>query len=420
MTKYEPTKYLFREEVLSARRVTIAGNIVLAHPLQMRIAAITSVLLTAALVCFLCFGEYVRKVRVAGRVMPSAGVLKIIAPQFGQIVAVHVTEGDAVKKGQLLYEVSSERTSDGAGLDARIEAAMSARDRLSRQELALQTAQLERQKRSYDSRVQLLEAELERIELEIGAQRARVERAAQLLKRYDTLKAQGFISEMQLNEIVNAHQDQVARQHALERSKLSSMGELEQLQLDTLQTAFQAQLSGTQAGQTHARLEQENAEHRGRRRVQVLAPAAGAVAAAEVEIGQSVAAGAHLASLLPAGSELEAHLYAASSAIGFVKKGQSVLLRVDAFPYQKFGQLPGIVKRVEQSPMNGPAPVSNGKGEPVYRIVVQLERQTIAVYDAELPFISGMTLEADILQDRRRLIEWVIDPIISLAKERSN
>jgi membrane fusion protein len=420
LTNPEPTKYLFREEVLSVRRVTIAGNIVLARPLQMSIAATTSVLLTVALVCFLCFGEYVRKVRVTGQIMPAAGVLKIIAPQFGQIVAVHVAEGDAVRKGQLLYEVSSERTSDGAGLDARIEAALSARDSLSRQELALQTAQLEKQKRSYGSRVRLVEAELARIELEIDTQRARVERAAQLLKRYETLKAQGFISDMQFNEVVNAHQDQVARQHSLERGKLSSMGELEQLQLEALQTASQVQLSGTQASQARARLEQEDAEHRGRTRVQVLAPAAGAVAAAEVEIGQSVATGAHLANLLPAGSKLEAHLYAASSALGFVKKGQPVLLRVHAFPYQKFGQLSGTVTRVEQSPMSGAAPGSAEKGEPIYRIVVQLERQTMAAYGEELPFISGMTLEADILQDRRRLIEWVMDPIISLAKGRSN
>lgn len=406
--------------MLSARRVTVVGNVVLARPLQMRIAAMVSVLLTVALICFLCFGEYVRKVRVTGQIMPSAGVLKIIAPQFGQIVAVHVAEGDSVKKGQLLYEVSSERTSDGAGLDARIEAALSARDSLSRQELALQTAQLEKQKQSYSSRVRLAEAELARIELEIDTQRARVERATQLLKRYETLKAQGFISDMQFNEVVNAHQEQVARQHSLERGKLSSRGELEQLQFEAVQTASQIQLSGTQASQTRARLEQEDAEHRGRTRVQVLAPAAGAVAAAEVEIGQSVATGANLASLLPAGSKLEAHLYAASSALGFVKKGQSVLLRVHAFPYQKFGQLSGTVTRVEQSPMSGSAPGSTEKGEPIYRIVVQLERQTMAAYGEELPFISGMTLEADILQDRRRLIEWVMDPISSLAKGRSN
>lgn len=420
MKNPESTKYIFREEFLSARRVTVAGNIVLARPLQIRIVAMTSFLLTVALVCFLCFGEYVRKVRVTGQIMPSAGVLKIIAPQFGQIVAVHVAAGDAVTKGQLLYEVSSERNSDGAGLDARIEAALSARDSLSRQELALQTAQLEKQKQSYSARVRLVKAELARIELEISTQRARVERAAQLLKRYDTLKAQGFISDMQFNEVVNAHQEQVARQHSLERGKLSSMGELEQLQFEALQTSSQIQLSGTQASQARARLEQEDAEHRGRTRVQLLAPAAGTMAATEVEIGQSVATGANLASLLPAGSKLEAHLYAASSALGFVKKGQQVLLRVDAFPYQKFGQLPGTVNRVEQSPMSGPAPGSAGKGEPVYRIVVQLERQTMAAYGEEMPFISGMTLEADILQDRRRLIEWVMDPIISLAKGRSN
>ena len=48
-----------------------------------------------------------------------------------------------------------------------------------------------------------------------------------------------------------------------------------------------------------------------------------------------------LASLVPAGAQLQAHLYAPSSAVGFVRAEQPVLLRYQAFPYQKFGHQHG-------------------------------------------------------------------------------
>lgn len=54
--------------------------------------------------------------------------------------------------------------------------------------------------------------------------------------------------------------------------------------------------------------------------------------------------------------------------------------------------------------------------EPVYRIAVKLGRQSINVYGREQYYKAGMTLDADIRQDRRRLIEWVIDPVISATK----
>jgi membrane fusion protein len=99
-----------------------------------------------------------------------------------------------------------------------------------------------------------------------------------------------------------------------------------------------------------------------------------------------------------------------------------VTLRVNAFPYQKFGDIKGVVVSVAQSPtseINGAnfsGPGSTPTGEPVYRISVRLTGQSVMAYGISQKLKTGMTLEADIRQERRRLISWLIDPVVALAK----
>jgi membrane fusion protein len=129
-----------------------------------------------------------------------------------------------------------------------------------------------------------------------------------------------------------------------------------------------------------------------------------------------------LASLLPADAKLQAHLFAPSSAVGFVRANQVVQLRYQAFPYQKFGHQAGEVAQVSRSPLQTaelaglpmPAAVS-ASGEPLYRITVTLDRQSVAAYGQAQALSPGMQLEADVLLDRRRLIEWLFEPVLGIA-----
>ena len=126
--------------------------------------------------------------------------------------------------------------------------------------------------------------------------------------------------------------------------------------------------------------------------------------------------------LVPAGSRLEARLYGPSRAIGFVRPGQRVLLRYEAFPHQKFGQYEGVVRSVSRSTV-GPAELSGQgaplpglvPGEPVYRVTVELAAQTATAYGEAVPLQPGMQLEADVLIETRRLYQWVLDPLHSLT-----
>ncbi len=91
--------------------------------------------------------------------------------------------------------------------------------------------------------------------------------------------------------------------------------------------------------------------------------------------------------LVPAGARLEARLYGPSRAIGFVRPGQRVRLRYEAFPHQKFGQYEGVVQSVSRSTV-GPAELTGDgaplpglvPGEPVYRVTVELAAQTATAY----------------------------------------
>jgi membrane fusion protein len=411
---------LFRHEALAARSTQWAGSIVLARPIPLQLAAWTAAVLALALTLYLVLGEYTRKVRVAGNLTPTSGAIKVVAPQFGRVLERKAQEGDTAVAGQVMYELSAERSSRDGDLDQRIETSLISRRDLMAQEKLLQTQQLRQRQRSLHARLELGQAEIARLAEEIKLQDTRVLSAENMLKRYITLRQQGFVSELQLSQIENDCNAQLARRQTLERTSLASRRELLQIQEDAQEIDGQIHLNTAQAARGVASLDQEVAEHQGRSRLQVLAPTAGTVTALTVEPGQSVQTGATLATIIPAGSTLEAHLLVPSRAIGFIEPGQQVHLRLAAFPYQKFGTVIGIVLRVERSPIGevaeaGTSTVAEAQ-EPVYRVAVKLAQQTLFAYGKEQQFRAGMTLEADIHQDRRRLIEWIIDPILSVAR----
>jgi membrane fusion protein len=142
-----------------------------------------------------------------------------------------------------------------------------------------------------------------------------------------------------------------------------------------------------------------------------------------VERGGRPTSGVPLLGIVPEGAPLVAHLFSPSRAVGFVRSGQHVLLRYQAFPYQKFGHAEGEVAAVSRSavsPSELPAQLSGltsvvGGGEPVYRIEVRLARQWIGAYGQRVPLSPGMLLEGDVVMDSRRLYEWILDPLYTMT-----
>ena len=165
-------------------------------------------------------------------------------------------------------------------------------------------------------------------------------------------------------------------------------------------------------------LEQELSEHEARRTIVITAPSDGIVTAILAERGQTTQATAALLSIVPSGATLQAQLLVPSRAIGFIKNNQTVAVRYQAFPYQHFGSQHGRITEISRTlitPSDVQLPISFQ--EPVYRVTVALDAQSIMAYDQDVALQSGMLLDADIWLDRRRIIDWVFDPLLSVTKK---
>lgn len=103
-----------------------------------------------------------------------------------------------------------------------------------------------------------------------------------------------------------------------------------------------------------------------------------------------------------------------------MREGDRVMVRLDPYPYQKFGHLPARVTQVARVALSGQELSALGLGEaaatePLYRITAELDAQTITAYGEARPLQVGMQLQADIMQERRKLYEWVLEPLLTIS-----
>lgn len=160
------------------------------------------------------------------------------------------------------------------------------------------------------------------------------------------------------------------------------------------------------------------------RQISIEAPRAGRVTALLANTGQIADPQRPLLSIVPSGARLHAELYAPSRAVGFVKIGDSVRLRYQAYPYQTFGQQQGRVLSVARTALPGSEVTALGdvidqgnSKEPLYRITVELEQQQMQANGQPHELQAGMLLEADILQESLYLYEWLLEPLRGLTRK---
>jgi membrane fusion protein len=410
---------LFRSEPESARANSWLGRILLIRPLSFTLLSIAALVLAFALGAFFTFGEYTRKARVTGVLAPIHGVVRIVALQPGMVVASYVREGEAVESDAPLFAISDTRanraTEDfGAAYATRAEARRRALERQRHHTLRA----FEAEHASFVQRRAALGRELELIDEEIDTHTRRFALSSQGVDRARALETIGFLSPAAREREQEASLEQAARVEAARRTRLSLQREIAAIEYEmaSARSRAQTQLAGLDV--QAATLEQERLDRDVQFHSTMVAPIGGTVASVLVEPGQMVSAGTTLATLIPIDARLEAHLYTPSRSIGFVRDGQEVLLRFLAYPHQKFWSHRARVVAISKNPLQ-PAELgfspADGSREPVYRIKAELDEQAIRAYGVAQPLQAGMQLEADVLLDRRRLIEWIFEPLLSLA-----
>lgn len=408
---------LFRKEALEAQQDKLHGETLWTLAPSLRWLTAGAALVALIIASFAVWGQFTRKEHVVGYLAPTKGLIKVFTPQVGTILEKRVTEGQAVKQGDVLLVISSERATASTH---EAQAVMLTQLRQRRDSLLgeqAKQAQIDNLATGeLGGRARGLETEIAQAQAQLELQRGRVSSAQRTVSRYEQLVASRFISEATLQQKQEELIDQRTQLANIERSITSLTRDLNSARSEQIAAGLKRENNSAAIARQISELEQQLTEGDVRRTVVLTAPADGTVTTILAEVGQAANLNAPLMSILPAGAQLEARLLVPTRAAGFIRPTQAVALRYQAFPYQRFGHHAGEVIEVGRTviqPNESSLPLA--LQEPVYLVTVRLGDQQVRAYGQSMPLQAGMVLDADIQLDRRRLIEWVLDPILSVT-----
>lgn len=413
---------LFRKEVLEHKQSSIMGDVILIRPTSFYFLTGFSVLFAICLLFVIFFGKYADKETVNGRLIPNAGIVKVFAPQAGVITNVAVKDGQDVTAGQVLMTLDSESSLEsGDSVNNLI------LDELKESLVKMQEdrANIEKEyvlkEKNLQNRLSSIKNELENLSAQTESQKRVVLFANQRAKREKELFDKGVIS---LDKSQRAYEEfisQKANYDATKGRKIAKETELTQLkgQLEQLPVEREHSLSNTD--NNISALKQKIIQAEGQKKVAIISPVSGKVTSMQAQIGSyhRGVGRAPLVSILPEGSELIAEIYVISKAIGFVRPGQEVRVKYRAFPYQSYGVYKGKISEIAKNALmpeefseTTSLPATFQINEPVYRIKIDLDRQSVKAFGKELPLHADMLLEADIVLRERTIFEKIfLDPI---------
>ena len=411
---------LFRPELLQSGLPQWMGTITLSQPVSSWWLSALAFLFAAVVVTLLFIGTYTRHESVQGQLIPSEGVLPVTARAAGTVTATLIHEGQAVTRDQALVELSGEVNSVSKG-QTQVSVVKELQAQLTELEALLknQDRLADQQRAGLSERIRLLNQQLTEIDGQLSTQRDVTAITELRLEKLKPGVRAGTFSQVELEkyqaEVLNGH----AELNILARQRLDTEQQLKaaQDQLQQLPLTIEAQrnelrfrLSG---------INQSLAQNEAQRAILLRAPRDGIVTSIAIQNGQTIASGQRVLSILPEGALLQAELWLPSRAVGFIEAGNEVVLRYPAFPYQKFGQKTGRVLEVSRS-ATAAAELTTFLGrtisEPLYRVLVELDQQTVKAYGRAEPLKPGMTVDGDILLDRRHLIEWVLEPLYGISR----
>ena len=373
-----------------------------------------------------------------GKVVP-AGKSKVIQPlEAGKIAAINVEEGQRVNEGDLLVQLDpNDAQADVKRLTAMRDHAANEIERVDRllhwvrQEeprafhaSAETDSLLYSQWREYQSRRETLEARREEIESRTDTAKSQLEKIEALLPIVErrasnerSLLAKKMFAEQ---DYLETEQSRVGMVHDVEIER-RRVGEFEQaaravdVEMAYARDEFREVLSARRekAVQAHISAEQELLKATRREASQSLrAPVNGVVHQLAVHtVGGVVAPAQTLMTIVPAEAKLEVEAFVRNKDVGFVSTGQQVALKFDAFPFTRYGTIRGEVIDLSDDA------IADDTAGLVYRASVAMFSDSIDVDGKMVPLTPGMSVATEVKTGSRRLIEFLMSPIIRAVKE---
>jgi membrane fusion protein len=410
------SRQLFRQEAIDAQREKFLGEATIARPVPFWVFSLVAAGTALLLISIALWGQYTRRERVEGYLALDTGAARVSVPDSGRITELLIKEGEEVKFGDPMAKVSYDRITRNGSASEAVTAEMQTRRAILEKEQTqwrdLGTQQVEQLRR----RARDLDIELGQIDREMRLQEVRIKSARDQQDRYAGLAGEKkFVSEALLKQKQDEVTDQEIKLQALRRQRSQVERDLAAAKMEEPSAQLRARAQVEQVSRQISELKEGMAQVEAKRESVIRAPMAGVVTNIAVNSGQSIAADAPLAMVMPKGSGMHVELLVPTRAIGFIAKGQEVVLRYEAFPYERFGQYRGIVTDISRNVWTsgerlGPLSAK----EPVYRVDVELESQSVSALGQQVPLRPGMLVNADLLLEKRTLLEWIFEPVMQL------
>ncbi|WP_127231992.1 HlyD family secretion protein [Neisseria meningitidis] len=415
--------HLFRKEVFVAQQNKWTGQVILTRPFSFLFLTFCAFLIALCIIIFLIFGSYTNKTTVEGQLLPTMGVVRVYSSDIGTITHKFVEDGNFVKAGEPLFKLSTSRFGEKGNVQAKLAAEANLKKTLALQELERLKRIHQNEQKNVHNNIHRLNNQLENIKQQITGQNRQIRLAEKTLNKNKFLASQGAVSQQDKMTAESHLLEQRSRLESLKREQNNVIRELDEqkITLSSLPERHKTELS--QLNRAITEMNQEILDFDLKSEQTIRASKSGYISTINVDIGQQVEPSKLLLSIVPEQTELVANLYIPSKAVGFIKPKDKVVLRYQAYPYQKFGHATGEIISVARTAL-GKQELS-GLGiiftnptllnEPAYLVKVKLEKQTIKAYGENKPLQIGMILEADILHERKKLYEWVLDPLYSIS-----
>lgn len=404
-----------------------------------------------------------------GEIQARGGTLVVEPGQAGQVAAIRAKDGDHVKKGDLLVELDAtaalanqtvirnklvdlaaeivRRRAEMLGARADpvdkavvvtwpgdIPPAVRTREegilRAELSQLAATLADLDAQRLSK-------QAAKEKFTGSIAAQKSLIAAHSERTGMHEQLASQGWDSRAQVLQALEPLRQEQVRLADLEGSLAEAEAAIPVVDSEIARTRESFATANTQqiasAERQTADLAQQLAKaDNDLADMSLRAPADGVVhASALTTVGQSVKAGQQLLQVVPDAAPLEIQAYVLNTDIGFVRQGQTATIKVDTFPYTRYGTIPGVVTVVASDAVtgglalhqqkNGSAPDARGDlsvtnpavqaSDLVFPVTIVPAKTSIDVDGRAVPLSAGMSVAVEIETERVRAITYILYPL---------
>ena len=416
-----------------------------AHPAPRRAALAVCALFVIALV-WATLGQIDIVAVAPGRIVVSERTKTLQPLEAGVVRRVLVKDGDAVKAGQVLVELDATNASaDGASVQEQLSAAWSEEQRTTALMNALRagkapvlpfppgegrgegegiatraqtSAQLQAEWADISARLAKLGAEQSRRQAEIVTVRALIKKleatlpiATQREADFKSLTEQGFMSS-------HAGQDRTRERIEQESDLATQRARLSEAQAALVESAQAraAYLAETQraisdrhaqAASKRQQLMQERSKTEQRSRLaQLTAPVDGTVQQVAVHTEGGVVTPAQvLMVIVPKDAQVSAEVVIDNKDIGFVNAGQIAAIKLETFPFTRYGTVAATVKSVTADAVN------DEKKGAIFPAVLTLDQSSINVDGKRINLSPGMNVTAEIKTGKRRVIDYLLSPI---------